>query len=85
MGERIPFDCFRIEHLCGRCRDGSSKMFHAGKMSRANKDTMDWHRNDGKYEVLLVAVDVLHPANSTLKPLSAATPTHLLSVGDTHS
>jgi quercetin dioxygenase-like cupin family protein len=41
--------------------DGSSKTFHAGDMSGATKDTTHWHRNDGKDDVLLVAVDVFHP------------------------
>ena len=41
--------------------DGSSKTFHAGDMSGATKDTTHWHRNDGKDDVLLIAVDVFHP------------------------
>jgi quercetin dioxygenase-like cupin family protein len=41
--------------------DGSSKAFHAGDMSGATKDTTHWHRNDGKDDVLLVAVDVFQP------------------------
>ena len=40
--------------------DGSSKTFHPGDMSSATKDTMHWHRNDGKDDVLLIAVDVFH-------------------------
>ena len=41
--------------------DGSSKTFHAGDMSSATKDTMHWHHNDGKDDVLFIAVDVFHP------------------------
>jgi quercetin dioxygenase-like cupin family protein len=42
--------------------DGSSKTFHPGDMSAATKDTTHWHRNDGKDDVLLIAVDVFQPA-----------------------
>jgi quercetin dioxygenase-like cupin family protein len=42
--------------------DGSSKTFHPGDMSGATKDTTHWHRNDGKDDVLLIAVDVFQPA-----------------------
>lgn len=42
--------------------DGSSKTFHPGDMSSATKDTTHWHRNDGKDDVLLIAVDVFQPA-----------------------
>jgi uncharacterized cupin superfamily protein len=41
--------------------DGSSKTFHPGDMSSATKDTTHWHRNDGKDDVLLIAVDVFQP------------------------
>jgi quercetin dioxygenase-like cupin family protein len=41
--------------------DGSSKTFHSGDMSTATKDTTHWHRNDGKDDVLLIAVDVFQP------------------------
>lgn len=42
--------------------DGSSKTFHAGDTSVATKDTTHWHRNDGKDDVVLIAVDVFKPA-----------------------
>jgi quercetin dioxygenase-like cupin family protein len=42
--------------------DGTSKTFHAGDMSTATKDTTHWHRNDGNDDVVLIAVDVFHPA-----------------------
>jgi quercetin dioxygenase-like cupin family protein len=42
--------------------DGSEKTFHPGDMSGATKDTTHWHRNDGKDDVVLIAVDVFHPA-----------------------
>ena len=42
--------------------DGTSKTFHAGDKSSATKDTTHWHRNDGKDDVVLIAVDVFHPA-----------------------
>lgn len=38
--------------------DGSSKTFHPGDTSAATKDTTHWHRNDGKDNVVLIAVDV---------------------------
>src|SRR5690348_11322060 len=38
--------------------DGSSKTFHPGDTSSATKDTTHWHRNDGKDNVVLIAVDV---------------------------
>lgn len=41
--------------------DGTSKTFHAGDTSAATKDTSHWHRNDGKDNVLLIAVDVFKP------------------------
>lgn len=41
--------------------DGSSKTFHPGDMSSATKDTTHWHRNDGKDDVLLIAVDIIQP------------------------
>jgi quercetin dioxygenase-like cupin family protein len=42
--------------------DGTSKTFHAGDTSAATKNTSHWHRNDGKDNVLLIAVDVFKPA-----------------------
>jgi quercetin dioxygenase-like cupin family protein len=42
--------------------DGSSRTLHPGDTSTATKDTAHWHRNDGKDDVLLIAVDVFHPA-----------------------
>ncbi len=42
--------------------DGSSKTFHPGDTSAATKDTTHWHRNDGKDNVVLIAVDVFKPA-----------------------
>lgn len=42
--------------------DGTQKIFHAGDTSSANKGTTHWHRNDGKEPVVLIAVDVFHPA-----------------------
>jgi quercetin dioxygenase-like cupin family protein len=41
--------------------DGTSKTFHAGDMSSATKNTTHWHRNDGKDDVVLIAVDIFHP------------------------
>ena len=38
--------------------DGSLKTFHPGDTSVATKDTAHWHRNDGKDNVVLIAVDV---------------------------
>ena len=38
--------------------NGSSKTFHPGDTSSATKDTTHWHRNDGKDNVVLIAVDV---------------------------
>lgn len=42
--------------------DGSSKTFHAGDTSSATKDTTHWHRNDGKDNVVLIAVDIFKTA-----------------------
>jgi len=42
--------------------DGTSKVFHAGDTTLANKDTVHWHHNDGKEPVELIAVDVFHKA-----------------------
>lgn len=41
--------------------DGTSKTFHAGDMSNATKNTTHWHKNLGKDDVILIAVDVFHP------------------------
>jgi len=38
--------------------DGAEKVFHAGDTSFANKDTVHWHRNDGKEPLIFVAVDI---------------------------
>ena len=38
--------------------DGASKTFHAGDTSSATKETTHWHRNDGKDNVVLIAVDI---------------------------
>jgi len=38
--------------------DGTSKTFHAGDMSSSGKDTTHWAKNDGKEDVLMLAVDV---------------------------
>lgn len=42
--------------------DGTAKVFHAGDMASANKNTTHWHRNDGTVPAVLVAVDVFHNA-----------------------
>jgi|SRR5690348_12013644 len=42
--------------------DGTSKTFHPGDTSKATKDTTHWHRNVGKDDVVLIAVDVFKPA-----------------------
>jgi len=42
--------------------DGSSKTFHPGDTSAATKDTAHWHHNDGKDNVVLIAVDVFKTA-----------------------
>lgn len=41
--------------------DGTSKAMHAGDTAFATKNTTHWHRNDGKDDVLLIAVDVFKP------------------------
>ena len=41
--------------------DGTSKTFHPGEMSSATKSTTHWHKNVGKDDVILIAVDVFHP------------------------
>jgi len=40
--------------------DGASKTFHAGDTSSATKETTHWHRNDGKDNVVLIAVDIFN-------------------------
>ena len=40
--------------------DGTSKTFHAGDTSSATKETTHWHRNDGKDNVVLIAVDIFN-------------------------
>jgi quercetin dioxygenase-like cupin family protein len=42
--------------------DGSSKTFHPGDTSSATKETTHWHRNDGKDNVVLIAVDIFKAA-----------------------
>jgi quercetin dioxygenase-like cupin family protein len=41
--------------------DGSTKTLHAGDTSSANKETTHWHENDGKDNVVLIAVDIFKP------------------------
>jgi len=42
--------------------DGTVKVLRPGDTASANKDTVHWHRNDGKEPVVLIAVDVFHKA-----------------------
>ncbi|SDJ73766.1 hypothetical protein SAMN05216338_10631 [Bradyrhizobium sp. Rc2d] len=42
--------------------DGSKRIMHAGDTSTATKDTTHYHRNIGNDNVVLIAVDVFHPA-----------------------
>jgi quercetin dioxygenase-like cupin family protein len=42
--------------------DGSKKILHSGDTSTATKDTTHYHRNVGKDNVVLIAVDVFHTA-----------------------
>jgi quercetin dioxygenase-like cupin family protein len=41
--------------------DGSKKIVHPGETSTATKDTTHYHRNVGKDNVVLIAVDVFKP------------------------
>jgi len=41
--------------------DGTTKILHPGDTSTATKDTTHYHRNVGKDNVILIAVDVFHP------------------------
>jgi quercetin dioxygenase-like cupin family protein len=41
--------------------DGTTKTLHPGDTSTANKDTTHWHQNDGKDNVVLIAVDIFKP------------------------
>ena len=41
--------------------DGSKKVLHPGETSIATKDTTHYHRNVGKDNVVLIAVDVFKP------------------------
>ena len=41
--------------------DGTAKQFRPGDTSSATKETMHWHRNDGKEVVELIAVDIFQP------------------------
>jgi len=40
--------------------DGTVKVLRPGDTASANKNTVHWHRNDGKERVVLIAVDVFH-------------------------
>jgi quercetin dioxygenase-like cupin family protein len=42
--------------------DGSKKIMHPDDTSTATKDTTHYHRNIGNDNVVLIAVDVFHPA-----------------------
>ncbi len=42
--------------------DGSKRILHPGDTSTAIKNTTHYHRNVGKDNVVLIAVDVFHPA-----------------------
>jgi quercetin dioxygenase-like cupin family protein len=42
--------------------DGSKKIMHSGDTSTATKNTTHYHRNIGKDNVILIAVDVFHTA-----------------------
>jgi len=41
--------------------DGTSKTFRAGDMSSSGKDTEHWAKNDGRDDVLMLAVDIFPP------------------------
>jgi quercetin dioxygenase-like cupin family protein len=41
--------------------DGSTKTLRPGDTSSANKETTHWHQNDGKDNVVLIAVDIFKP------------------------
>jgi quercetin dioxygenase-like cupin family protein len=41
--------------------DGSKQTKHAGDTSTSTKDTMHYHRNIGKDNVVLIAVDIFQP------------------------
>ena len=43
--------------------DGTSKTLHPGDTSTATKNTTHWHHNDGKDNVILIAVDVFKTGN----------------------
>jgi len=40
--------------------DGAVKVLRPGDTASANRNTVHWHRNDGKEPVVLIAVDVFH-------------------------
>lgn len=40
--------------------DGAVKVLRPGDTASANRNTVHWHRNDGKDVVVLIAVDVFH-------------------------
>ena len=40
--------------------DGTTKVLRPGDTAYADKNTVHWHRNDGKVPVVLIAVDVFH-------------------------
>jgi quercetin dioxygenase-like cupin family protein len=42
--------------------DGSKKIFHPGDTSSATSNTTHYHRNIGKDNVVLIAVDIFAPA-----------------------
>ena len=42
--------------------EGAKKILHPGDTSTATKDTTHYHRNVGKDNVILIAVDVFHPS-----------------------
>jgi quercetin dioxygenase-like cupin family protein len=42
--------------------DGSNKIMHPGDTSTATNNTTHYHRNVGNDNVVLIAVDVFHPA-----------------------
>jgi quercetin dioxygenase-like cupin family protein len=43
-------------------QDGTQKIMHPGDTSTATQNTTHFHRNIGKDNIVLIAVDVFHPA-----------------------
>ena len=41
--------------------DGATRTMHPGDTGSANKNTVHWHQNVGKDDVVLIAVDVFQP------------------------